>query len=617
MLDNCEHLLDAVVELVRELEESCPGVAVLSTSREGLGIAGERIVVVPSLTLPKSADRETVSNSDAARLLIERAVSVQSDFELTDANAEAITEVVRRLDGIPLALELAAARIPMLGPAQLAQRLDQRFRVLAGGRRGAIERHATLRAAIDWSYDLLNADERQVLARLSVFAGGCTLEAAEAVCSGAAIDDLAVFDLLTALVARSLVVAEDATPAERRYRLLETIRQYAEERIKEVERATLRDRHADFFVELAEEAGRELRGAEQLRWLVRIDVERENLRTALAWSMETGDAARAARFLRASLGGVPSPLARVLLPDAEAVLQLPGIETIEHYPFALAAAAAGALYHGRFDRIAPLCDDAVEHAGAHTDELAGFTALVRANALHRDPGSAVVLLEQAVDSYRRAGDPYMLAFSLGAVASYRANDRDPSSKAVDEGRECLAQARVTGCPGVTGGALSILALVLVHDEPEQSRALIAESIELNAALGAIPVEENALVIAFIVSALLGEREQALRLTTHALERGLSMLITQAACLEVAADLLAPDEIEVAAVLHGAVDELVPGLARAEPYVSLRERTEALIHGRLEPAPINGLHARGAAMSEDHASAYALDAISRLTGIGRR
>ena len=195
VLDNCEHLLGAVVELVRALEERCPGLVVLSTSREGLGIAGERIVAVPSLGLPRSGDRDAVLTSDAARLLVERAIAVKSDFAVTDANAGAVAEVVRRLDGIPLALELAAARIPVLSPAQLAQRLDQRFRLLAGGERGAIERHATLRAAIDWSYDLLAADEQRVLARLSVFAGGCSLDAAEAVCSGAGIDEVEVLDL--------------------------------------------------------------------------------------------------------------------------------------------------------------------------------------------------------------------------------------------------------------------------------------------------------------------------------------------------------------------------------------------------------------------------------------
>ena len=306
VLDNCEHLLGAVVELVRALEERCPRLVVLATSREGLGIAGERIVAVPSLDLPRSGDRDAVLSSDAARLFVERAIAVKSDFAVTDANAAAIAEVVRRLDGIPLALELAAARVPVLSPAQLAQRLDQRFRLLAGGERGAIERHATLRAAIDWSYDLLAANEQRMLARLSVFVGGCSLEAAEAVCSGDGIDEVEVLDLLSALVARSLVVAEDAASGERRYRLLETIRQYAEERVDGAERAELRDRHADFYVEFAETAAEGLRGPDQLRWLLEIESELENIRTALAWSIAANDAVRAARFL-CSVAAVPEP----------------------------------------------------------------------------------------------------------------------------------------------------------------------------------------------------------------------------------------------------------------------------------------------------------------------
>ena len=290
VLDNCEHLLGPIVDLVRTLEATCPSLVVLSTSREGLGITGERIVTVPSLAIPHSGDRDAVLNSDAARLFVERAVAVKSDFAVTDANAGAVAEVVRRLDGIPLALELAAARIPVLSPAQLAQRLDQRFRVLGGGERGAIERHATLRAAIDWSYDLLSPDEQRVLARLSVFAGGCSLEAAEAVCSGAGIDEVEVLDLLSALVARSLVVAEDDASGERRYRLLETIRQYAEERVDDAERAELRDRHADFYVEFTETAAEGLRGPDQLRWVLEIESELENIRAALAWSIATNDA---------------------------------------------------------------------------------------------------------------------------------------------------------------------------------------------------------------------------------------------------------------------------------------------------------------------------------------
>ena len=331
--------------------------------------------------------------------------------------------MVRRLDGIPLALELAAARIPMLSPAQLAQRLDQRFRLLAGGERGAIERHATLRAAIDWSYDLLDADEQRVLARLSVFVGGCSLEAAEAVCSGAGIDEVEVLDLLSTLVARSLVVAEDAASGERRYRLLETIRQYAEERVDDAERAELRDRHADFYVEFTETAADGLRGPDQLRWVLEIESELENIRTALAWSIAANDAVRAARFL-CSVPPYPSPLTRMLLRDAEAILELPGIETIERYPFVLMVAGAAAVFHGMFERAEQLLQEALDAAGEPNDELASLAFIGRAiiRGGLGDVTGAVRYMERSVSAHRRLGDPSMLGFSLGLLASFRSRD---------------------------------------------------------------------------------------------------------------------------------------------------------------------------------------------------
>ncbi len=609
ILDNCEHLLGSVVELVRELEDRCPELVVLSTSREGLGIAGERIVAVQSLGLPRSGDRNAVLSSDAARLLVERAVAVRSDFEVTDANAAAVAEVVRRLDGIPLALELAAARIPVLSPAQLAQRLDHRFRVLAGGERGAIERHATLRAAIDWSYELLSPDEQCMLARLSVFAGGCSLEAAEAVCSSAGIDEGQVLDLLSTLVARSLVVAEDAPSGERRYRLLETIRQYAEEKVDDAELAGLRSRHADFYVDLAEKAGVGLRGPEQLRWTLEVESALENVRAAMAWSIATNDTVRAARFL-CSTTTVVGLLTRVVLRDAEAVLELPGIETIELYPFVLAAAAGSALFHGLFDRADQLCQEALDASDGASDELAGVALLTRANARYGlgDMTGAMQGAEGAVNACRRFGDPYLLAFSLSFLANMR--PRGSTDLGVDDAREALALAREIGAPGVISGGLATLAIVLLGTDPEQSRTLIAESIALHDALGPVVVNENALVMQILVSAVLGNREQTLRLAARGLDRGFSMLVTSCACLEATAETLSHEQPDVAVTLQGTVDALVPSLAHAEPYRALRKRASVEINTHIDTARINELRAQGAALTEDKAMAYALDAIAR-------
>jgi predicted ATPase len=184
---------------------------ILATSREGLGIDGERLVPVPPLVVPgDDADLETITDAEAVRLFVERAAAVKPDFQVTADNAAAVAAVVRRLDGVALAIELAAARVPAMTPAELARRLNRSFAVLAGGRRGAADRHQTLRAAIDWSFELLTEPERALLGRLAVFAGGCTLQAAETVCSGEDIDPGSVFELLASLVARSLVVAEES-----------------------------------------------------------------------------------------------------------------------------------------------------------------------------------------------------------------------------------------------------------------------------------------------------------------------------------------------------------------------------------------------------------------------
>ena len=210
VLDNCEHVLDEAAELMELLEQSCPRVQMLATSREGLGIDGERILAVPSLGSPRpDASLAAIVDADAVRLFVDRARGFGSELEVTAENAESIGQVCRRLDGVPLAIELAAARLPAMNPHDLAARLDRRFQLLAGGRRGKVQRHQTLRAVIDWSYDLLSEAERRLLARATVFSGGWTLEAAEAVCPGGPVEAADVFELTERLVARSLVVAED------------------------------------------------------------------------------------------------------------------------------------------------------------------------------------------------------------------------------------------------------------------------------------------------------------------------------------------------------------------------------------------------------------------------
>ncbi len=300
VLDNCEHLIDACAHLAQILLVGCPQLRILATSREALGIAGETTWLVPSLPLPDRQQLPPVAELaqvEAVRLFVERAAAVLPTFTLTRANAAAIAQICWRLDGIPLAIELAAARIKVLAVDQLATRLDHAMHLLTSGSRTALPRQQTLRAAIDWSYDLLAAPEQAVFQRLSVFAGGWTLEAAETVCVGHAIAADDVLELLAHLVDKSVVVVEPPHEGQVRYRLLEPMRQYAQEKLREAgETEATQQHHGRFFLALAEQAEQELKGPDQLVWRDRLVQEHDNLRAAVQSAIERGDRERAVRL---------------------------------------------------------------------------------------------------------------------------------------------------------------------------------------------------------------------------------------------------------------------------------------------------------------------------------
>lgn len=293
VLDNCEHLIGACATLAEVVVRSCPRVSLLATSREPLGIDGERVFRVPSLSVPRE-DAEAPSElaaSEAVTLFVERARAQAAHFSLTAGTAALVGAICRRLDGVPLAIELATARLSAMSLVDLHDRLDQRFRLLTGGSRTALPRQQTLRALVDWSYDLLNGSEQAVLRRLSVFVGGFELAMAEAVCGFGDVESLDVADLVGSLVDKSLVQAE-ITEATIRYRLLETIRQYAAEdllRHDGSEIVATRDAHAQVFLSLAERVELQLTGPDQGRWLALLDGERGNLRNALVHLIDSRD----------------------------------------------------------------------------------------------------------------------------------------------------------------------------------------------------------------------------------------------------------------------------------------------------------------------------------------
>jgi non-specific serine/threonine protein kinase len=304
VLDNCEHLLEACAHLVVDLARSCADLHVLATSREALGLTGEVAWRVPSLPVPAANQQYTLAELaaiPAVQLMVERATAVEPRFGLTERNAAAIAQIGRRLDGIPLALELAAARVQALTPEQIAARLDQRFRLLTGGSRAALPRQQTLRATLDWSYDLLSEPERLLLNRLAVFSGGWSLEAAEAICSDEHIPPDHVLDLLAQLVTKSLVLADEDADGTERYRLLETVRQYARERLVAAgEAEAFHQGHAVYFLAFGDrfEADRFYPSRTSFlntRQLHQLEREHDNLRAALRWWIEVEDVERAIR----------------------------------------------------------------------------------------------------------------------------------------------------------------------------------------------------------------------------------------------------------------------------------------------------------------------------------
>ena len=301
VMDNCEHLVADAAALVDRLLAHCPRLRVVATSREPLGIDGEHLAIVPPLGLPAAGQDPAAARAHpSVQLFADRAAAASAGFEVDEDTVEAVIEICRRLDGLPLAIELAAARLRSLPVQQVAARLDDRFRLLTGGSRTALARQRTLRAVVDWSWDLLTEPERLLAQRVAVFPAGITPETAAAVCSGGGVPEDDVLDLLGALVDRSLLVLAD--PGAPRYRMLETLREYGIEKLgHEGDLARLRTAHAHYFAQLADDADAHLRGPDQIPWFRRVSAERDNVLAALRWLCDDGDAPRALR-LAVSLG---------------------------------------------------------------------------------------------------------------------------------------------------------------------------------------------------------------------------------------------------------------------------------------------------------------------------
>jgi predicted ATPase/class 3 adenylate cyclase len=614
VLDNCEHLLRPVGGLVAEIVRSCGDVHVLATSREGLNVGGERILAVSSLEVPDGASElDTMVACDAVTLFVDRAHAVKANFTLDTANAATVAQICRRLDGIPLAIELAAARVAMLTPAELSRRLDQRFRLLTGTRHGSVERHQTLRAAIDWSYEMLTSAEQELLARLSIFAGGFALEAAEAITAGGAVEADVVFDLLASLVARSLVVA-DTEDLDTRYRLLETIRQYSLERLDENGATNqMRAVHAAYYTEFVERAVSLTWGPDGTVWEERLERESENIRAGLAWSIDTKDTDLAVRLLAAW-----SPIAQQIeyYPAlsaaakwaADPVLAISGADEHPGYPAALVLASYGAsTARGDHELARRHSDEALNSAQRLGIEVAVAVAIVQSwNALGEGSApDAVDYATQAIASAGTEAEP-SVRFAARASSALALTLVGDTESAVRDAHEVLQLGHLLPNTRTVAGFLIIAAFALSIAEPERALVLTREvvaNVPPGQPFGSWPIAGE-------IAANNGEHYEALEYFDRGLDAlywagqrtGLGPVFGRVATL------VADSDPEAAAILLGVSDALAPRFSHSPDHLAAREHVDRVLEGALGHDRRTELYANGSIMSDADAVRYAHQAI---------
>jgi predicted ATPase/class 3 adenylate cyclase len=517
ILDNCEHLVDACADLARRLLQAAPHLEILASSREPLRMAGETICPVPALATPDLLQPVTVEGLErfeAVRLFVERAAAAQPSFRLTTQNAGAVADICRRLDGIPLALELAAARARTLSVESIAARLGDRFTLLVGGDRTALPRQQTLRALIDWSHELLSERERLLFRRLAVFAGGWTLEATEAIGTGDDVMETDVLSLLTGLVEKSLVEF-DADGA--RYRLLETVRQYALERLEESsEDAQTRRRHLAVYLALAEKARPQLFGHEQGVWLTRLDLERENLLAAHEWCDRAQDGAGAGLRLVFSLK--PYWINRGLLGlgqriTADALARAGAQEPNAARSRGLTDAGQLAFYMGRYGEAKKYLDESLAIARQLGDRGRIAKVLQPLGMVLLGQGDLPAArghLEEAVAMARDLGDRRELAAALNALAQLtRTEGALEAAEPLYENVVALAR-ELGDRESIAIGLLNLAMVAIGRGAEERATQMLLDVLAIAGEIGSKAAGQSALDVAAGLAALRQKWESAAR-----------------------------------------------------------------------------------------------------------
>ena len=510
VLDNCEHVVQACAELARELLRASAGLKILATSREPLHIAGETTYPVPTLALPV-AHGDAVpdwTQFAAMRLFVERAAAVQPAFRLTEENTAAIADICRRLDGIPLAIELAAARVRSLPVDRISERLADRFRLLTVGDRTALPRQQTLRTLIDWSWDLITAAERMLLRRLAVFAGGWTLEAAEAVGAGGELDPADILDVLSQLVEKSLVTIEAEGG---RYGLLQTVREYALERlVKSGEESATRSRHLAHFLAFAEGARPRLIGPDQGAWLAKVDRERENLLGAHAWcdhaeagaelGLRLAGAVKLYWFNRGLLGlGYRITLEALARPGAQQrnFVRCRGLTDAGQFGF----------FMGRYGEVLGLLEESLAIArelGDRARIVGVLQPLGMAYLGAGNLGAARLHLEQAVGLAQELGDKRELAGALNALAQLNRAE-NALDLAAPLYQSVVALARELGDrESIAIGLLNLAMVSIGSGAAASARTMLSEVLAITAEIGSKPAAQSALEVAAGLAVTRGE-----------------------------------------------------------------------------------------------------------------
>ena len=623
VLDNCEHLLVAAGRLTERVLHECHDVRVLATSREGLAVEGERVWPLRSLAVPDADAATTVVTNPSARLFSERAEAARPDFAVDASNAKSVAEICRRLDGIPLALELAAARVGAMSPAEVAGHLDERFRLLTGGRRTAVERHQTLRATVDWSYSLLEARERVVFDRLGVFAGSFDAAAAIAVVTDDEIESWDAIDALGSLVAKSLVLAEEADDGTTRYQLLETLRQYTRERLEERGEAdAFRRRHATYFADFAEVVAPALQSRDELLWRARLRRDLDNFRAALTWSLDSADdedGELAVRTVSALASQATLDRTAGISAWAQRCLARASRSTPERQARVVSAAAWDATVRGSYERARELMDAAIGDGLLALEGEAGFAgrgALTVAALYSGEFDEARRLVGEVRAGLERAGrtsDPFEWIVNETTAAMVEGLEGDvESGRVIAEG--ALVRAQGTESPTLLGLALYVLGWTTMYTDPDRALRLFDEVIAIGRSGAAEMTYAHALARAAEIRAgreparALREMAEAMKFS-HDTASGISMM----AVLDYLVSVMATQgSAENAAIVTGF---LTSGTFTLNPVggpeLERRERAHAHARELLGDVAYEAAVARGASLSYEELLAHARRELDRL------